>query len=100
MTTEKYLSEFLTEKCKAEDIYLKQLNYKFLKDFEYWLREDRPCSYNTVIKHIQRLRKIVNMAVANDWLKGTVHEFQRKDGTQRPRIPYRSGIKGIGRNRI
>lgn len=67
-TTEKYLIEFIPEKYRTQDIYLKQLNFKFLKDFEYWLREDRPCNNNTVIKHIQRLRKMINMAVANDWM--------------------------------
>lgn len=67
-TTEKYLIEFIPDKYRTQDIYLKQLNFKFLKDFEYWLREDRPCNNNTVIKHIQRLRKMINMAVANDWL--------------------------------
>lgn len=67
-TTEKYLQEFIHDKLRQKDIYLKQLNFKFLKDFEYWLREDRPCNNNTVIKHIQRLRKMVNMAVSNDWM--------------------------------
>ena len=38
LTTEKYICEFLEEKCRTKDIYLKQLNFKFLKDFEYWLR--------------------------------------------------------------
>ncbi len=67
-TTEKYLHEFLEEKHRTKDIFLKQLNFKFLKDFEYWLREDRPCNNNTVIKHVQRLRKMIRVAVANDWL--------------------------------
>ena len=67
-TTEKYLHEFLEEKYRSKDVYLKQLSFKFLKDFEYWLREDRPCNNNTVIKHIQRLRKMIRVAVANDWL--------------------------------
>ena len=68
LTTEKYICEFLEEKYRSKDVYLKQLNFKFLKDLEYWIREHRPCNNNTVIKHIQRLRKMIHMAVANDWL--------------------------------
>ncbi|MGK7392887.1 MAG: site-specific integrase [Candidatus Cyclobacteriaceae bacterium M2_1C_046] len=67
-TSERYMEEFLEEKYKTKDIYLKQLSFKFLKDFEYWLREDRPCNNNTVLKHIVRLRKIIRIAVSNDWI--------------------------------
>lgn len=33
-TTEKYLQKFLNHKQKVKDIYLKQLNYGFILDFE------------------------------------------------------------------
>ncbi len=74
-TTQKYIKEFLNTKLKKEDVYLPQLNYKFLADFEMFLRthvpgeNQRPCGNNTVMKHIERFRKIVSMAVRNDWLK-------------------------------
>lgn len=74
-TTEKYIKEFLKEKLKTSDVYLNQLNYKFLTDFEMFLRShvpgenQKPCGNNTVMKHIERFRKIVSMAVRNDWLK-------------------------------
>lgn len=74
-TTQKYVVEFLKEKMHTTDIFLAQLNYKFLTDFEMFLRNhvpgenQKPCSNNTVMKHIERFRKIVSMAVRNDWLK-------------------------------
>ncbi|MFO7703226.1 MAG: phage integrase SAM-like domain-containing protein, partial [Psychroflexus maritimus] len=37
-TTKNYLIEFLHEELKNSDIYLKQINYKFILDFEYFLR--------------------------------------------------------------
>ena len=37
-TTERYRIKFLKEKIKADDIYLKQLNYRFITDFEHFLR--------------------------------------------------------------
>lgn len=74
-TTQKYVTEFLKEKLKTSNVYLSQLNYKFLTDFEMFLRthvpgeNQKPCGNNTVMKHIERFRKIVSMAVRNDWLK-------------------------------
>lgn len=74
-TTQKYLNEFLKEKLKVTDIGLSQLNYKFLVDFEIFLRghvpgeNQKPCGNNTVMKHIERFRKIISMAIKNDWLK-------------------------------
>jgi site-specific recombinase XerD len=74
-TTQKYVAEFLKEKKGTTDIYLSQLNYKFLTDFEMFLRghvpgeNQKPCGNNTVMKHIERFRKIVSMAIRNDWLK-------------------------------
>lgn len=74
-TTKKYVAEFLKEKKGTTDIYLSQLNYKFLTEFEMFLRShvpgenQKPCGNNTVMKHIERFRKIISMAVRNDWLK-------------------------------
>ncbi|MBC7485435.1 MAG: phage integrase SAM-like domain-containing protein, partial [Cytophagaceae bacterium] len=51
-----------------------QLNYKFIKDFELFLKShkpkdhQKPCGQNTAMKHIERFRKIMNMAVKYEWL--------------------------------
>lgn len=72
--TESYINRFLYRKLKTNDIYLKQLNYKFISDFETFLTEYYPTghpkamSHNTVMKHIQRLRKIVTLAYHIEWL--------------------------------
>ncbi len=58
VTTEKYLYEFLKSKLRSEDIYLKQVNYGFIVDFEHFLRTyksktHRPTpSNNGVMKHL------------------------------------------------
>lgn len=75
MTTQKYVKQFLKEKMKTSDLFLSQLNYKFLTDFEYFLLKHqpkdhhKPCGNNTVMKHIERLRKMVNIALKNEWLE-------------------------------
>jgi len=50
------------------------LNYSFISGFEHFLRNLVPTDHkralnnNGVMKHIERLRKMVNMAVRMDWL--------------------------------
>ena len=74
-TTKKYVELFLKKKFKKSDNYLSDLNYKFISDFEYFLRKYKPEDYhrpmgnNTVMKHIERLRKIINMAVRMEWIE-------------------------------
>lgn len=72
--TENYINRFLNKKLKTTDVFLKQLNYKFVSDFETFLLNYYPkghpksMSHNTVMKHIQRLRKIITLAYHIEWI--------------------------------
>lgn len=74
-TTQKYIEKFLTKEYKENDIYLSELNYKFITDFEYFLRKHKPLDHqkpmgnNTVMKHIERLRKMTNLALRLEWIE-------------------------------
>lgn len=55
-TTEKYLQKFLRKKKRLNDIYLKQLNFRFITDFEQNLKtyknyKKNEVSNNGVMKH-------------------------------------------------
>ena len=71
--TENYISKFLLKKIKTSDIYLKQLDYKFICDFQNFLANYHPKGHpramkqNTVMKHLQRLRKITTLAYHLEW---------------------------------
>lgn len=73
--TQKYVKEFLKKNYKTTDIYLKQLDYKFLCDFQTYLENYWPKKHpkamgkNTVMKHIQRLRKIVTLGFHMEWIE-------------------------------
>ena len=74
-TTDKYVRKFLKVKMNVEDIYLKQINYRFITDFEYFLRtykskSHRPTpSNNGVMKHLERLKKLMNLAQKLEWVQ-------------------------------
>ena len=73
-TTEKYLYKFLSSKWKIQDIYLKQINYGFIVDFEHFIRTYKPKTNrprptnNGVMKHLERLKKLLNLAQKLEWV--------------------------------
>ncbi|MGJ1234807.1 MULTISPECIES: site-specific integrase [Sphingobacterium] len=73
-TTQKYIKEFIRERFKTSDKYLSELSYKFITDFEYYLRNrtpekgQKPLNNNGLMKHIERFCKMVNLAVRLEWI--------------------------------
>lgn len=73
-TTKNYLKRFLVNKKKTTDIYLKHLKYSFIIDFEQYLRKGpslqnaNPLNNNGIMKHLERLRKLMNFAMDLEWL--------------------------------
>ncbi len=74
-TTERYLKRFLKAKIKSNDKYLKQLSYSFIIDFEQYLRKGpsinkgQPLNNNGVMKHLERLKKLMNLALQLEWIE-------------------------------
>ncbi len=84
-TTQNYVKQFLTERLRKKDIYLSQLSYQFITELDMYLRSYQPKDHrkpmgnNTVMKHLERLRKMVNLAIKNEWLdKDPFHKFKLK----------------------
>ncbi len=74
-TTEKYISKFLLKRYKTTDMYLRELDYNFILKFEKYLRgyvpkdHQRKMGNNTVMKHIERFRKLINLALKLGWIE-------------------------------
>lgn len=84
-TTEKYIKEFLTKKIHTSDAFLSKINYKFISEFEYFLRKreptdhQRPLDNNGVMKHMERFRKVVKLAKRLEWInKDPFENYQIK----------------------
>lgn len=84
-TTEKYLYKFLDNELKVSDIYLKQLNHRFICDFEIFLRNNKnsknelTLTNNGVMKHLERFKKMINLACKLEWIsKNPFQMFQLK----------------------
>ncbi|MDE3744094.1 site-specific integrase [Maribacter polysaccharolyticus] len=74
-TSQKYILAFVAKNFKATDRYLRDLDYAFVLSFESFLRSYQPKHYqgkignNAVMKHIQRLRKMVTLAYHLEWIE-------------------------------
>jgi site-specific recombinase XerD len=66
--TQKRLESFLKEEYHVSDISLKEINHKFITDFEAYLRGVCGYNANTTAKFIQRFKSIIIMARNNGWL--------------------------------
>ncbi len=62
------LTEFLQFKFGVCDIPLSKLNGEFVREFEAFLKTHAGCHNNSAVKHLKNLKKIVRIAIANDWM--------------------------------
>ena len=62
------LEEFMKTKYKITDIALKEINHKFITDFETYLRTVSKCNANTTAKFMQTFRMIIIVAKNNGWI--------------------------------
>ncbi|HEY8929556.1 MAG TPA: site-specific integrase [Mucilaginibacter sp.] len=72
--TRRYLEKFLREKKKTTDIHIHEIDYRFIIDFETFLRSRKPkgnlkpLDNNGVMKHLIRLRKMTTLAFKLQWI--------------------------------
>jgi integrase/recombinase XerD len=74
LTSQKYLIEFMQSEYRKPNLYLNNLKYSFLIGFENFLLNYKPkkgypkIGNNTIMKHIQRLRKMITMSYHMEWI--------------------------------
>ncbi len=73
-TTKQYLENYIKKVYKRSDVFLTELDYKFITGFERFMKQTIPlkphqaCNQNTIMKHIERTRKVINMSIKYEWL--------------------------------
>lgn len=74
-TTQSYISKFQLKFYKTTDLYLRELDYHFIIKFEKYLRDyipedhQKPMGNNTVMKHIERFRKMITLSLKLGWIQ-------------------------------
>lgn len=64
----KYLEAVIRNKYAKDDLSLKEVDAELVRAFEFYLKTERNCAQNTVIRYMKCFKKIVNLAIANDWM--------------------------------
>lgn len=52
ITSKKHTHDFMKWKYNVDDINIKDLNYEFITDYEFWLKSVRKCDHNTTMKYL------------------------------------------------
>jgi site-specific recombinase XerD len=68
ITSKKHTRDFMKWKYNVDDMNIKDLNYEFITDYEFWLKSVRKCDHNTTMKYLSNFKKIVNICLKNGWL--------------------------------
>lgn len=65
----KYLMIVVQQQYGKDDIYLEEINGELVRNFEHYLKVERGCAQNTVIRYMKCFKKITNLAIANEWMR-------------------------------
>lgn len=63
-----HIKGFVKWQYKQADVKLKGIKHQFIVDFEYYLRVERNMQQSTINKNTQRLKKMINFAVAREFI--------------------------------
>ena len=78
----RYLAELIKLNYNQDDLPLKDINGEFIRAFDFYLKTEKDCAQNTVIRYMKCLKKITNLSLANEWIVKdpfTGIKFQEKE---------------------
>lgn len=64
----RYLAELIRQKYGKDDLPLAEVNGELVRAFEFYLKTEKECQQNTVIRYMKCLKKITNLALVNEWI--------------------------------
>lgn len=67
-TSLSHLKEFIRHHLNKDDISLSELNGEFINEYEFYLKSAKGIQHNSSIKHLKNLKKVIRLALANDWM--------------------------------
>ncbi|MFA5713621.1 MAG: site-specific integrase [Bacteroidales bacterium] len=67
-TSLKHTANFMQFSYGKEDIPITDVNHKFIKDYEFYLKTERNCSHNSATKYLKNFKKIIRIALANEYI--------------------------------
>ncbi|HEY1047614.1 MAG TPA: site-specific integrase, partial [Bacteroidia bacterium] len=81
-TTLGHVRHFLKYQFNLSDVSLNDVNFKFIADFEFFLKKEKKIANNTCVKYIKNLHKIIRICITNGYLDKdpfSNHRFRLND---------------------
>ena len=68
-TCMKLTQEFMRHTYHRDDLYLDEVDRRFVEEFEFYLKTHRGCCHNTATKYLKNFKKITRIALAREWMQ-------------------------------
>ena len=76
-TTTRYLAEFIKKEYQLSDIPSNDLEPDFISKFDAFLKIEKGCAHNSSITRLKNLKKIIRIALQNEWIKKDPFAYYR-----------------------
>ena len=80
--------EFLLKEYGSEDLYLDELPVHLVEDYEFYMKTERRCVHNTVMKNLKNFKKIIRIVGS----EGPVSRQTYPHGAGRPTFFGETGV--------
>lgn len=67
-TSLRLTQQFIRQNYGKEDIPVSEVNHKFITDYEFFFKTVRNCAHNTTTKYLKNFKKIIRIALANEYI--------------------------------
>lgn len=68
------ISEFIKINLKQDDVYIHQLKYSFIVEYEFYLKTVVKIHQNTIVKYIRYLNRLMEFAVNHEWAEKNIFQ--------------------------
>ncbi|WP_350287580.1 site-specific integrase [uncultured Croceitalea sp.] len=66
--TRNHLANFMEKEYKLKDLFIREVDLKFINRFHHFLKTRKIGNQNTITKYVVNFKKIMGVAVANNWV--------------------------------
>lgn len=64
----RYLKELIQKKYGEDDLLLREVKGELVREFEFFMKTEKGCQQNTVIRYMKCFKKVINLAIANEYI--------------------------------
>ncbi len=67
-TVHNHLQEYIKSSYQCADVYVREIDFKFIEGFAFFLKSEKNCANNTTLKYIRNFKKVMRIAQARNFI--------------------------------